>query len=260
MPRLKIAIFAAADMSIRFLLLDQIKVLQEMGHEVIALCAPGKWVDEVRELGVTVETVEIEREAAPLQDFRTLLALKRLFHRHKFDVVHTHTPKAGLLGPIAAKMAGVPIVVHTIHGLLFHDRMPKSRQALFWLPEKITATFSDYLLSQSREDIEVAVRSGLCTPGKIRYLGNGIDVSTFSPDVNHSARDRIRREMGFRPEDVVIGSAGRLVYGKGFAELFAAAEQLVQNNRNLRFLVIGPEEARHSKSGDLSRVKPRIDR
>jgi len=259
MPRLKIAKFAAADMSIRFLLLDQIKALQDIGHEVIALCAPGKWVDEVRGLGVTVETVEIEREAAPLQDLRTLLALKRLFHRHKFDVVHTHTPKAGLLGPIAAKMAGVPIVVHTIHGLLFHDRMPISRQALFWLPEKITAMFSDYLLSQSREDIEVAVRSGLCAQGKIRYLGNGIDVSTFSPDMNHSARDRIRSEMDFLPVHVVVGSAGRLVCGKGFAELFAAAEQLVQKNRKLRFLVIGPEETQHSKSVDLSRVKPLID-
>src|SRR5947209_9137161 len=180
MPRLKIAIFAAADMSIRFLLLDQIKALQEMGHEVVALCAPGKWVDEVRSFGVTVETVDIEREAAPLEDMQTVFALRGLFRRHKFDVVHTHTPKAGLLGPIAAKMAGIPMVVHTIHGLLFHDRVSGSRRSLFWLPEKITAIFSDYLLSQSREDIEVAVRSGLCPPGKIRYLGNGIDVSTFS--------------------------------------------------------------------------------
>src|SRR5438270_13599021 len=100
MPRLKIAKFAAADMSIRFLLLDQIKMLQEMGHEVIALCAPGKWVSEIRSMGVMVETVDIEREAAPVRDLRTLLALRRLFQRHKFDVIHTHTPKAGLLGPI----------------------------------------------------------------------------------------------------------------------------------------------------------------
>src|SRR5579864_7232488 len=225
MPRLKIAKFAAADMSIRFLLLDQIKTLQGMGHEVVALCAPGQWVSEVRNLGVTVETVDIEREAAPLRDLRTLVALRRLFQRHKFDVVHTHTPKAGLLGPIAAKIAGVPIVVHTIHGLLFHDRMPPSRRALFWLPEKITAMFSDHLLSQSREDIEVAVQSGLCAANKISYLGNGIDASAFSMAATQGARDRIRKQLGFLPMHVVVGSAGRLVYGKGFAELFAAAEQ-----------------------------------
>jgi glycosyltransferase involved in cell wall biosynthesis len=246
-------------MSIRFLLLDQIKMLQEIGHEVTALCAPGKWVDEVRSLGVTVETVDIEREAAPMKDLRTLFALRRLFRRHKFDVVHTHTPKAGLLGPIAAKMAGVPVVVHTIHGLLFHDRMPRSRQALFWLPEKITATFSDYLLSQSREDIGVAVRSGLCAQGKIRYLGNGIDVSTFAPAVKHVARDRIRRELRFLPEHIVVGAAGRLVYGKGFAEFFAAAEQLVKKSGNLRFLIIGPEETQHSKSVDFNRGKRLMD-
>jgi glycosyltransferase involved in cell wall biosynthesis len=259
MPRLKIAKFAAADMSIRFLLLDQIKMLQEMGHEVIALCAPGKWVEEVRSLGVTVETVDIEREAAPLKDLRTLVTLRRLFRNHRFDVVHTHTPKAGVLGPIAAKMAGVPIVVHTIHGLLFHDRMPRSRQALFRLPEKITATFSDYLLSQSRADVGVAVSTGLCSPSKIRYLGNGIDISTFSPAAKSAARERIRSHLGFTAQNIVIGAAGRLVYGKGFAEFFAAAEALTKKNPNLRFLVIGPEETQHSRAVHLTHLKPLID-
>jgi glycosyltransferase involved in cell wall biosynthesis len=260
MPRLKIAKFATADMSIRFLLLDQIRALQEMGHEVVALCAPGPWVREVRSLGVNVETVEIKREAAPVQDLRTLFGLQQVFRRHKFDVVHTHTPKAGLLGPMAAKIAGVPIVVHTIHGLLFHDRMLRSRRTLFWLPEKLTASFSDYLLSQSREDIDVAVRSGLCPPSKIRYLGNGVDVAAFSSRTRQASRDRMRAELGFQPGDVVIGSAGRLVYGKGYAELFVAAEQLLEKNGKLRFLVVGPEEPQHSRAVDLSRVKRLTER
>jgi glycosyltransferase involved in cell wall biosynthesis len=255
MARLKIAQFASADMSIRFLLLDQIRALQEMGHEVVALCASGKWISEIRELGVTVETVEIKRELSPLQDLRTLVALRRIFRKHRFDVVHTHTPKAGLLGPIAAHSASVPIVVHTIHGLLFHDRMAWWRRAIFWLPEKITASFSDFLLSQSREDLQVATRSALCSTNKLTYLGNGIDVTLFSPAKDELARAQLRAELGFRADDIVVGSAGRLVYGKGFAELFEAAQQLLSKRKDLRFLIIGPEETHHSKSVDTSKIR-----
>ncbi len=178
---LRIAQVATSDVSVRLLLLDQIKALEADGHHVVAVCAPGPWVESVRRAGVNVETVPMEREIAPLRDLRSTGALARLFRQHKFDVVHTHTPKAGLIGPLAARMAKVPHIVHTIHGLLFHDRMPRLRQAFFWVPEKITATFCDRLLSQSREDMERAVRSRLCSRKNIAYLGNGIDVAHFAP-------------------------------------------------------------------------------
>lgn len=231
MSRMKIAVVAAADLSIRFLLLEQIQALQGDGHEVIAVCGPGRWVDDVRQRGVRVQVMDMARELSPWRDVRCLLGLARFFRQQKFDVVHTHTPKAGLLGPVAARMAGVPVVVHTIHGLLFHDRMPKWRRRLFWLPEKFTATFSHLLLSQSREDMDVAVRSGLCREKKLRYIGNGINVQRFSPSAPAAKGD-----------GVVIGAVGRLVYEKGFAELFQAAEALATRHPEYRFLVVGPEE------------------
>src|SRR3954454_23415913 len=159
MGRLKIAQVATVDLSVRFLLIDHLQKLQELGHDVTAICSPGKWVDEVRSRGIRVLTIPMHRELSPSQDIRSLLALRRCFAEEKFDVVHTHTPKAGLLGPVAARLAGIPVIVHTIHGLLFHDQMPLSRRALFWLPEKWTATFATHELSQSREDVEVAVRT-----------------------------------------------------------------------------------------------------
>ena len=168
---LRIAQVATSSVSIRLLLLDQIKALEADGHDVVAVCAPGPWVESVRSAGVTVHTVPMEREITPLHDLRSTAALARCFRQHKFDVVHTHTPKAGLIGPIAARLARVPRVVHTIHGLLFHDRMTRLRQTIFWVPEKITATFCDRLLSQSREDVERAVYSRLCSRKKIAYLG-----------------------------------------------------------------------------------------
>lgn len=238
---LRIAQVATSGISVRLLLLDQIKALEADGHEVTAVCAPGPWADSARSAGVKVETVSMERELALLQDMRSTAALARLFRQHKFDVVHTHTPKAGLIGPIAARLARVSHVVHTVHGLLFHDRMSRMRQAFFWMPEKITATFCDRLLSQSREDVERAVRSRLCSRKKIAYLGNGIDVEHFSPQVEYDRMEKLG-EVGLQAGDFVVGCVGRRVREKGFLELFAAAETLTARYPQIKFVVIGPQE------------------
>jgi glycosyltransferase involved in cell wall biosynthesis len=238
---LKIAQVATTDVSIRLLLLDQIKALEADGHEVVAVCAPGPRVEDLRSAGVTVQTVPMVREMAPLHDIRSVAALVSCFRQHKFDVVHTHTPKAGLIGPIAARLARVPHVVHTVHGLLFHDRMTRSRQAIFWVPEKITATLCHRLLSQSREDMERAVRSRLCSRKKIAYLGNGIDVARFTPSAPYDRTEKLR-QVGLQASDFVVGSVGRLVKEKGFTELFAAAEALAARCPQIKFVVIGPRE------------------
>lgn len=238
---LRIAQVATSSVSVRLLLLDQIKALEADGHEVAAVCAPGPWVESVRSAGVMVHTVPMEREIAPLHDLHSMAALARCFRQHKFDVVHTHTPKAGLIGPIAARLARVPRVVHTVHGLLFHDRMTRLGQTVFWVPEKITATFCDQLLSQSREDIERAVRSRLCSRKTITYLGNGIDVAHFAPQAAYDRSAKLQ-EVGLSASDFVVGSVGRLVKEKGFMELFAAAEALTARCPQIKFVLIGPRE------------------
>jgi glycosyltransferase involved in cell wall biosynthesis len=236
-------------MSVQLLLLDQIKALEAVGHDVTAVCAPGPWVESVRSAGVTLHTVPMEREIAPFHDVRSIAALARYFRQHKFDVVHTHTPKAGLIGPIAAQLAGVPTVVHTVHGLLFHDRMTRLRQTIFWVPEKVTAIFCDRILSQSREDVERAVRSRLCSREKIAYIGNGIDVARFAPQALYDRTEKLR-EVGLQSTDFVVGSVGRLVKEKGFMELFAAAETLTARYRQLKFVVIGPRETEQNDALD----------
>ena len=243
MPRLKIAQVATSDMAIRVLLLDHIRALEQMGHEVVAVCAPGPRVEELRQQGIAVETVPFAREFSPAADLRALRRLIGLFRRHAFDVVHTHTPKAGLLGPLAARWARVPVVVHTVHGLLFHDRMPRWKQRAFWLPEKFTAACAHYLLSQSRADMEVAVARHICDAGRLTYLGNGIDVRHFCPQPGGALRREARAALGFGEGEVVVGAVGRLVYEKGFGELFSAAEEMARRHPQVRFLIVGPQES-----------------
>jgi len=242
-------------MAMRVLLMDQIKWLQQQGHDVTAVCGSGPWVESLRKEGIPVEVVEMARELSPFRDLLSFCALVRCFRKNRFDVIHTHTPKAGLLGPIAAKIAGIPVVVHTIHGLLFHDRMPLWKRWLFWLPEKITAAFSDFLLSQSTEDLAAATKSGLCSTTKIKYLGNGIDLAKFSSCHLNGSRHFTRMEMGISDTDIVIGSVGRLVYEKGFAELFAAAAELVERHKSWKFVIIGPKEDDQRDAVPASRIR-----
>ena len=251
---LRIAQLAAADISIEVLLAEQIRALEAAGHEVTAICGPGSRTDRIRAAGIRLEVLDMAREPSPAADLRCLRQLRRLFRERAFDVVHTHTPKAGLLGPIAARWAGVPVVVHTIHGLLFHDRMPRWRRAAFWMPEKVTAIFTHTLLSQSEEDIGVATRSGLCSSKRIHYLGNGIDVRRFAPCP--TLREQTRRRFGWGENEFVIGGAGRLVYEKGFAELFAAAQALIGEDRRVRLLVIGPTDAGQNDAIPESVLEP----
>jgi glycosyltransferase involved in cell wall biosynthesis len=251
---MKIATLAAAPLSINVLLRDQIKMLEEEGHEVIALCGDGPMVQDISNAGIAVETIDLRRELSPLADMRALCQLVQLFKTYRFDVVHTHTPKAGLLGPLAARLAGVSHVVHTIHGLLFHKDMPLLRQKLFWIPEKWTATLTTHLLSQSREDIDVAISTRLCSPDKIEYLGNGIDVDKFDPAKVDGVS--VRKEFDIPEDAFVVGCVGRLVLEKGFRELFLAAEELSRQHdcRKIHFVIVGPEEPDQKDAIDRSLI------
>ena len=241
MRTLKIAQVATSEISIRLLLVDQIKALEALGYDVIAVAGGGVWAASTVECqGIQFHSEPMAREIKPLQDLRSLFRLVAYFRREKFDVVHTHTPKAGLLAPLAARLAGVPTIVHTVHGLLFHDQMSVFRRIIFWWVEKFTATCAHYLLSQSQEDIAVAQRTRVCRKQKIQYVGNGIDISRFNGDRSH--RLNKRQELGFSNDDFVVGFVGRLVYEKGFAELAAAARALSKRYTSIKFVIIGPEE------------------
>jgi len=133
--------------------------------------------------------------------------------------------------------------------------MPLWKRWLFWLPEKITAAFSDFLLSQSTEDLAAATKSGLCSKTKIKYLGNGIDIAKFSSHHLNGSRHFTRMEMGISDTDIVIGSVGRLVYEKGFAELFAAAAELVERHKSWKFVIIGPKEDDQRDAVPASRIR-----
>jgi hypothetical protein len=172
----KITHITTSDMSLRYLLLDQLRYLQSRGHEVTAVSGPGPWVAAVRAAGIPVKTVPLTRRVAPFDDLRAFGALAWHLFRTRPDVVHTHTPKASLLGQWASALIRISLRVHTIHGLYFPGHMRPERRWLYVWLERIQMAPAHVILSQNAEDLETARRDRIADPAKLRFLGNGIDV------------------------------------------------------------------------------------
>ncbi len=229
------------DMSVRHLLLNQLLALRDAGFEVGAVSADGPDIGPVRDAGVPHWSVPFTRRMTPIRDLRAAWAIWRLCRRERFTIVHTHQVKAALFGQLAARLAGVPLVVNTIHGFYFHEHTPRVKRMAWVLLEKVCAYFSDAILSQNKEDIRTAVESGICPAAQIEHLGNGIDVRRFSSSaVSPSRVDAARVELGISVDAPVIGFVGRLVREKGVLELFEAARRLRERYPALRLLMIGP--------------------
>jgi len=230
------------DLSLRYLLLNQLRSLAQDGYQVSGISTAGPDVPEIEAAGIRHVPVHMTR--SPFTPFRDLAALLKLFshfRREKYSIVHTHTPKPGLLGPLAARMAGVPIVVNTVHGFYFHDHMPALLRRLYITMERIAARFSDIVLCQSSEDLKTAERERIGGAEKLRYLGNGIDLNRFDPlRVGDRERAEKRAELGISPDSALVGFVGRLVEEKGLREIFAAAPIVRAEIPNVHFLLVGP--------------------
>lgn len=257
---IRVAQVATSPLSIRFLLMDQIERLRRDGYEVEAVSAPGAALQEVQARGIPVQTVPLLREPSPVADLRSVAALKELFARRRYHVVHSHTPKAGLLAPLAARLARTPVILHTIHGLLFHDRTPPARRAFGMACELWTGRLSHRLLSQTHEDVRVANRYRLSSADRIEYIGNGIDVGRFSRDRIPDARAELRAQFGFLDDVVVVGMVGRLVEEKGFREFVHAMAQVMAAKPNVSMLLVAPDDPGQSDGIPPERLLKMVDR
>lgn len=241
---IKVVHVSTSDVSIGVLLLNQLEQFRAAGYEVVAVCNPGPYVPRIEATGVRVVTVRMLRAVTPWADVASLARLTQVLRRERPAIVHTHTPKAGLLGQYAALLAGVPVRVHTIHGLYLPGHMTPRTRPLYVALERVTMWPAHLSLSQNPEDIPVAVEERICHPARITLLGNGIDLSRFDPARIDAARvQRLRAEFGFAADDPVVGIVGRVNREKGYVEFFQAAARIAARVPKVRFLVVGPVES-----------------
>jgi glycosyltransferase involved in cell wall biosynthesis len=237
----KILHVSNTDWFVRHVLLAQLRALQDEGYEVVVAAPPGEDVKAVEAAGVRFLPVPMTRAFTPGADLVALWRLYRLMRREAFTLVHCHNPKPGLLGQLAARLAGVPVVVNTLHGFYFHEHSRPAVRRFYVLTEKVAALCSDVILSQNREDVHTALRERICSPRRIRHLGNGIDVRRFDRDTLDRRRLRHKRAgLGLPPGVPLVGFVGRLVAEKGVREFLAAAQLIRARAPDCRFLLIGP--------------------
>jgi glycosyltransferase involved in cell wall biosynthesis len=232
-----------SDISLALLLGPQLRAFAAAGYEVIGASAPGPHVEELESWGIRHEPLaNATRSMNPRADVKALFELRTLFRRLAPDLVHTHNPKPGLYGRLAARMAGIPVVVNTIHGLYALPEDPFAKRAIFYSLERIAAACSDAELLQNVEDIDV-LRKLRVPEHKLHILGNGIDLKRFDPDrIDPQRTAELRASFGAGPDDVVCGVVGRLVWEKGYREVFEAARRLREIAPNVRVVVVGPAE------------------
>lgn len=239
----RLAVITAIDISHKVLLYAQLKAAQDAGYEVHTVCSAGPNASWLSERGLHVHHVEIKRKLSPLSDLKTLWKLYRLFRREKFDIVHTHTPKVSLLGQLAARLAGVPVIINTIHGFYFHDNMHWLGRRFYIAMEWMAARCSTTILSQNPEDIETAVKLGVARRANIHFLGNGVNLTQFDPDrFDAAAKAAKRAEIDVPADALVVGIIGRLVQEKGYLELFEAMQKIMADHPHVWLVIVGPEE------------------
>ncbi len=224
-------------------------------YEVTAVSAEKERLEQYgRDNKVKTFWVEMTRAITPLKDIEAVLRLYRFFKREKPLIVHTHTPKAGIVGMLAAKLAGVPLRLHTVAGLPLLETTGTRRKVLDFV-EKYTYSLATKVYPNSRGLKEIILEEAFTTQDKLKVLGkgssNGIDTEYFNPQkYSESSKIALRNELEIPQKDLIFIFIGRLVSAKGLNELVRAFKKLQQENQDISLLLVGPYEE------DLDPLKP----
>jgi glycosyltransferase involved in cell wall biosynthesis len=239
---MKILHICAVGFTVKNLLIPQINYFLSHNYSVEIACSPDEEIKQLQERGYIIHPVEIPRRIEVISNLQSILQLVKLIKKEQYDIVHVHTPIAAVLGRIAAKIAGVKKIIYTAHGFPFHDRSSSWQYFFYFTIEKLCAPLTDLILTQNHEDVAIAQKSGLCSPDKIRYLGNGIDIDRFKPRLGLEQKTQLRQSLGIPDSaNLIVGMVGRLNRKKGSSYLIEAVAKLITQFPNLHILIIGGE-------------------
>ncbi len=198
----------------------------------------GSIEDAVTEAGIEILRVpHLVRSPNPWRDFLAYRELEQLFRERRYDIVHTHTSKAGYLGRLAAAQMRVPILVHTPHGHIFFGYFNRVLTAFFTALERQAARKTDRLIALTRRGIEEHLQRGVGRPEQWEAIFSGIDLSPYTQAVERRASTR--EALGIDADEFVIGAVGRLEPVKGFAYFVEAARATAGSVPESRFILVG---------------------
>ncbi|MCF0039092.1 glycosyltransferase family 4 protein [Dyadobacter fanqingshengii] len=248
MNKIKLLRITTETYSLRILLKGQLRYMSENGMDVYMSSTPDKHVADMEESQkARFYPLHLSRELTPFKDLIALYNTIRLIRKIKPQIVHTHSPKAGIIGMLAAYICNVPLKMHTVAGLPLMEVTGPKRKLLNFV-ESLTYWCADWVLPNSQELKQFILDNNLSSDkSKVSVLGNGssngIDLEYFSvnPSLLAESRD-FREQHGIGEHDIVLAFMGRLANYKGVNELVKAFQILQQHHNNLKLILIGAPE------------------
>ena len=234
-------------MALRYLLPGQMHFMANNGFDVLMISAGGKELAEVIEKEQCRHIiVPMTRKITPLQDLKCLFRLIKIFRKEKPDIVHSHTPKAGLLGMLAAKICGVKVRIHTVAGLPLMVEKGFKYQLLKFI-EKLTYAAAAHVWPNSNSLMQFIIKNNLCKISKLTIIAkgstNGIQLGRFSREnLEPEMIDEIKTQINYTVQNIYLLCIGRLVVDKGIAELVHVFTQLQKTNEALVLILVGEYE------------------
>jgi len=197
----------------------------------------GELLSEAREKTNLLIVPEMGRSINPFSDLAAFWKIYRLIKKGRYHIVHTHSSKAGVLGRIAAWLAGTPLIVHTLHSLVFHEYQPWFINKSWRGIKKMCAPITDFFISVSEIIVQKAIAAGVDKPEKFRTIYSGMELDWFL-NANFDG-NAVRHEFGIPEDAPVVGKIARLFPLKGHDQLMDAAPEIVKRVPKVRFFLIG---------------------
>lgn len=216
----------------------RLQALKAAGFRVVLVCSPGAFLDRMSlEEGIEVLPIPMKRGFAPLEDALSLVHLCRELHRLRPGITEFSTPKAGLLGNLAARLCGVPVRVYMLRGLRL-ETLTGLKHLLLLASERVASACAHHVVCNSPSLREKALALRLAPARKLRLIGNGssqgVDTERFSP-----GPERMRNRLRIARHASVVGFVGRLTRDKGVPELIDAFDRILQSVPSARLLLVG---------------------
>jgi glycosyltransferase involved in cell wall biosynthesis len=258
MGRKKIIRVTTVASSLKILLKGQLSYMNQF-YEIIGVASKHPMLDEVTEQeGIRTIGIEMTRQITPLKDLKAVWHLYRLFRKEKPEIVHTHTPKAGTLGLLAAYIAGVPNRLHTIAGLPLMEATGKKRTLLITV-EKITYACANKIYPNSKGLDEFVKKQRFAKADKFLVIGdgssNGINMDHFNPTLfTNEQKNTLRKELNIPHSERVLIYLGRIVNDKGIHELIDAFVNISSEFKNVTLIIGGDYER------DLDPISPKAEK
>ena len=234
-------------LSLKVLLKGQLRFMASNGFDVKGVSSEGEELREVHENeGIAVEAITMSRKITPFQDLKSLWEMWNFLRKEKPQIVHTHTPKAGIIGMLAARLAGVPHRLHTVAGLPLMETTGIKRKILNFV-EKLTYSSATRVYPNSKGLYDFILQNNFTQSNKLKIIANGssngINTTFFSPEqVSETEKAALREKLNIQPDDFVFVFVGRIVSDKGINELIKAFSELqtVENKpTDIKLLLVG---------------------